>query len=134
MTQSNSESIYTVAVSRDFIAQHFLFGGDWGSENELHSHHYRVEVQLEGAELDRHGYLVDIVDIESALESLVAHYRDKSLNTLPEFKDLNPSIERLSKFFCDAFCDRIQAANIGSVTVKIWENEIAWAAYRRARR
>lgn len=134
MTEPSIGPIYTVAVSRDFIAQHFLFGGDWGPENELHSHHYRVEVQLEGTELDKHGYLVDIVDIESALEALVAHYRDKSLNTLPEFKDLNPSIERLSKFFCDALCDRIQASNISTVSVKIWENQIAWAAYRRERR
>ena len=41
--------MYAVAVSRDFVAQHFLIGGDWGAENESHSHHYRVEVGLEGA-------------------------------------------------------------------------------------
>ncbi len=46
-------SLYVVAVKRDFVAQHFLFGGDWGSENELHSHHYRVELQLEGSRLDQ---------------------------------------------------------------------------------
>ena len=44
--------MYTVAVRRDFIAQHYLIGGDWGAENELHSHHYQAEVQLEGAELE----------------------------------------------------------------------------------
>jgi 6-pyruvoyltetrahydropterin/6-carboxytetrahydropterin synthase len=32
--------MYTVAVRRDFIAQHYLIGGDWGAENELHAHHY----------------------------------------------------------------------------------------------
>ncbi|MBT7783576.1 MAG: 6-carboxytetrahydropterin synthase, partial [Anaerolineae bacterium] len=56
--------MYTVAVKRKFVAQHFLIGGDWGAENFLHSHHYQVELQLEGATLDKHGYLVDIVDIE----------------------------------------------------------------------
>jgi 6-pyruvoyltetrahydropterin/6-carboxytetrahydropterin synthase len=134
MTHHDSSSLYTVAVSRDFIAQHFLFGGDWGPENQLHSHHYRVEVQLEGPELDQHGYLVDIVDIESNLDSLVVHYRDKTLNILPEFKDLNPSIERLSRFFCEAMCARIHAPNISAVMVRIWENQIAWAAYRRETR
>jgi 6-pyruvoyltetrahydropterin/6-carboxytetrahydropterin synthase len=134
MTHHDSSSLYTVAVSRDFIAQHFLFGGDWGPENQLHSHHYRVEVQLEGPELDQHGYLVDIVDIESNLDSLVVHYRDKTLNILPEFKDLNPSIEQLSRFFCEAMCARIHAPNISAVTVRIWENQIAWAAYRRETR
>ena len=123
--------MYTVAVNRDFVAQHFLIGGDWGAENELHSHHYRVEVQLRGATLDKHGYLVDIVDIEANLEALVAHYRDKTLNDLPEFEGLNPSIERFARIFCQALSSRIQAPNLSGITLKMWENEIAWAAYRQ---
>jgi 6-pyruvoyltetrahydropterin/6-carboxytetrahydropterin synthase len=125
--------MYTVAVQRDFVAQHFLIGGDWGPENEWHSHHYRVEAQLHGAALDRHGYLVDIVDIERHLEALVAYYRDKTLNELPEFADLNPSIEHFARIFGEAFSGRVKAANISAITVKIWENEIAWAAYHLAR-
>ncbi len=84
--------MYTVAVKRDFVAQHFLIGGDWGAENNLHSHHYALELRLEGDRLDRHGYLVDIVEIEHALTELVNHYRDHTLNDLPEFAGLNPSI------------------------------------------
>jgi 6-pyruvoyltetrahydropterin/6-carboxytetrahydropterin synthase len=126
-------SFYTVAVQRDFVARHFLFGGDWGPENQLHSHHYRVEVQLEGSSLDQHGYLVDIVDIEAGLDELVASFRDTDLNNQPAFKGLNPSIEHLSRIFCDTLSQRIQAPNISAVTVKIWENEIAWASFRRVR-
>jgi 6-pyruvoyltetrahydropterin/6-carboxytetrahydropterin synthase len=123
--------MYTVAVTRDFIAQHFLIGGDWGAENERHSHHYRVEVQLEGGSLDQHGYLVDIVDIETHLEALVARYRDKTLNEVPEFEGLNPSIEHFARIFCQALSDLIRAPNLQAVTIKMWENEIAWAAYRQ---
>lgn len=122
---------YTVAVQRDFIAQHFLFGGDWGEENSLHSHHYRVEIQLEGFELDEHGYLVDIVDIETRLEDLVRYFRDVTLNELPEFEGMNPSIEHLSRIFCDAMVEGMQAPNLSAATVIIWENEIAWASFRR---
>lgn len=125
--------IYTVAVKRDFIAQHYLIGGDWGPENELHAHHYQVEVQLQGSALDEHGYLVDIVDIETNLETLVGHYRDQILNDLPEFEGLNPSIEHFSRILCTNLTQRIQAPNLNAVTVKIWENEIAWAAYRLER-
>jgi 6-pyruvoyltetrahydropterin/6-carboxytetrahydropterin synthase len=131
MSPSHNGPIYAVAVERDFIGRHWLFGGDWGAENEIHSHHYKVEVRLEGSELDRHGYLVDIVDIEAALDELIAHYSDSTLNELPEFKDLNPSIERLSKLFCETLSERVHAPNISAVTVKIWENQIAWASYRR---
>jgi 6-pyruvoyltetrahydropterin/6-carboxytetrahydropterin synthase len=133
MNSVQGNSVYIVAVQRDFVAQHFLTGGDWGAENQLHSHHYKVEVQLEGNALDRHGYLVDIVDIESRLEGLVDYYRDKTLNNLAEFNDLNPSIEHFSRILCAALAERIQAANITAVTVRIWENDIAWASYRRER-
>ena len=122
--------MYTVAVKRDFVAQHYLIGGDWGPENDLHSHHYAVEVQLHGDKLDQHGYLVDIVDIESNLDALVAEYRDKALNDLPAFKDLNPSIEHYSRIFCQQLAERIKAETLLGMTVQIWENEIAWASYR----
>ena len=122
--------MYTVAVKRDFIAQHYLIGGDWGGENQLHSHHYQAEVQLEGSELDQHGYLVDILDIENALDALIARYRDRALNELPEFAGLNPSIEHFSRLLCQALVAHIQAANLRTVTVKLWEHETAWASYR----
>lgn len=125
--------MYTLCVQRDFVAQHYLIGGDWGAENEKHSHHYRLELRLEGATLDRHGYLVDIVDVERHLEALVAHYRDRTLNDLPAFTGLNPSIEHFARILCEALSAAVVAPNIGAVGVRLWENEIAWAAYRLAR-
>lgn len=125
--------MYTLAVKREFIAQHYLIGGDWGAENERHSHHYQVELQLEGAELDRHGYLVDIVDVEANLDALLGHYRDQTLNDLPEFQGLNPSIEHFCRMLCQALSARLQAPNLCALTVKIWENEIAWASYKMIR-
>jgi 6-pyruvoyltetrahydropterin/6-carboxytetrahydropterin synthase len=125
--------MYTTAVKRDFVAQHFLVGGDWGAENQLHSHHYAVELQLEGARLDRHGYLVDIVEIESTLEALVAAYRDHTLNDLPEFKDLNPSIEHFARIIAQRISAQLSASNVSALIVKLWENEIAWTSYRLER-
>lgn len=122
--------MYRVAVKRDFVAQHYLVGGDWGLENQRHSHHYQVEVELAGRTLDPHGYLVDIVDIESHLDALVDYYRDRTLNELPEFAGLNPSIEHFSRLFCRQLKERLKAAVLDSIQVKIWETGIAWAAYR----
>ena len=122
--------MYTLAVKRAFVAQHFLIGGDWGAENFWHSHHYQLELQLEGAALDQHGYLVDIVDVEQRLNEIVAYYRDKTLNDLPEFAGLNPSIEHFTRIVCLALAERLHIPNIHALTVRIWENDIAWAAYR----
>ena len=123
--------MYTIAVKREFDAQHFLIGGDWGAENELHTHHYQVEVQLQGADLDQHGYLVDIVDIEAHLDSLVERYRGKTLNDQPQFAGLNPSIENFCRIFCQQLISSFHAENLSAIKIKLWENEIAWASYHQ---
>ena len=122
--------MYTLAVKRDFVAQHALIGGDWGAENQPHSHHYVLELQLEGTDLDQHGYLVDIVDVEQRLGALIARYRDHFLNDFPEFSGLNPSLERFARILCVALNEGIAASNIQTVRVVLWENEIAWASYQ----
>jgi 6-pyruvoyltetrahydropterin/6-carboxytetrahydropterin synthase len=122
--------MYTLAVRRDFVAQHALIGGDWGPENQRHSHHYVLELQLEGAALDQHGYLVDIMDVERQLNELVARYRDHFLNDFPEFTNLNPSLEHFARILCVTLKDGIRATNIDIVRVVLWENEIAWASYQ----
>lgn len=125
--------MYRLAVRRDFIARHFLIGGDWGPENFPNSHHYVLELQLSGASLDQHGYLVDIIEVEKQLEAVVAYYREKMLNDLPEFAGLNPSIEHFSRILCLALSERIPAANISKVKVVLWENEIAWVSFSLSR-
>lgn len=121
--------MHSLTVGRDFVAQHFLIGGDWGAENRWHSHHYKVEVTLVGERLDQHEYLVDIVDVEDRLERLVARYRDSTLNDLPEFERRNPSIELFSRLFCESFVEGLEAANLCRVEVTVWENDIARASF-----
>lgn len=123
--------MYTVAVKRDFQASHFLVGGDWGNENKIHSHHYHIELKLEGPHLDEHGYLVDIVEIENMLDTEIDHFRDQTLNELPAFKDQNPSLEHFCRIMCERFVRCIKALNITAVTVTMWENTIAHASFRQ---
>jgi len=121
--------MYTLAVRRDFIARHYLIGGDWGPENFPNSHHYILELQLKGEELDQHGYLCDIVDVEKHLDEVVSYYKEEMLNDKPEFADLNPSIEHFACILAESLNKRIKAANINKLKVVLWENETAWASY-----
>jgi len=125
--------MYTLGVRRDFIARHFLIGGDWGAENFPNSHDYILELQLEGNELDLHGYLVDIVDVEKHLDEVVGVYREQMLNDCAEFAGLNPSIENFARILATSLNNRIKAANISALKVVLWENESAWAAYELKR-
>ncbi len=122
--------MYSLAVRRDFIANHFLIGGDWGNENFTHAHHYIAEVRIISEALDQHGYLVDIVAIEAALEGVVGYFRDQLLNDKPEFVGLNPSIEHFSRIICEKLLVAIDPPGTGTLQIKLWENPNCWAGYR----
>ncbi len=125
-----AEPRYSVTVHREFVAWHFLIGGDFGTENERNSHRFRVEVRYEGPRLDRHGFLLDIAEIRRLLDGLVRRYRDHTLNELPEFAGLNPSVEN----FAQILSDRLAPAatpNVTALEVTVWEDGDAAASYRR---
>jgi 6-pyruvoyltetrahydropterin/6-carboxytetrahydropterin synthase len=124
--------MYSLGMRREFSARHYLVGGDWGEENIEHPHRYRMELVLEAESLDRHGFLVDIVEVSDHLDAVAAHFQDKTLNTLAIFSGLNPSIERLALILHDAFKERLAHLALDAMTVTIWEDEIAWTSYRAA--
>jgi 6-pyruvoyltetrahydropterin/6-carboxytetrahydropterin synthase len=125
-------SVYSVTVRTAFIAQHFLIGGDWGPENQRNSHQYVLELTLEGDSLDQYGYLVDIVAVSGALEDVQAAYADKLLNDLPEFSQLNPSLEHFARILGERLAKQLAAPNLSALAVRLWENESASATYRLA--
>ena len=121
--------MYKLAVRRAFIARHALVGGDWGRENLPNAHRYLLELRLSGQELDRHGFLVDIVDVERRLDDVVERYRDQLLNELPEFKGLNPSLENFARIIASPLRQQLESARVPHVQVVLWEDDIAWVAY-----
>ena len=126
--------MHSLMVKKDFIASHYLVGGDWGRENLPHSHHYSLELMLEGSSLNKHNYLVDIVEVDAYLEELIATYRDTLLNEAPGFAGQNPSIELFAKILCTAMAGRIPDPGISKVKVVLWENDFAWAGYETSGR
>jgi 6-pyruvoyltetrahydropterin/6-carboxytetrahydropterin synthase len=121
---------FAVGVIQDFVARHFLTGGDFGPEGALHSHHYRVEVTVTGDELDGHGFLVDIVRLKEGLTSIVERYRDRTLNELPELSGENPGVEVVARAMARSLAATFRNQGLKALTVRLWENESAWASHR----
>jgi 6-pyruvoyltetrahydropterin/6-carboxytetrahydropterin synthase len=119
--------MYRLAVTRSFIARHYLIGGDFGAENLEHSHSYRLEVRLAGEHLDRHGYLVDLVVLEQAVDKTLARFCDRCLNELAEFAGLNPSLEHFCRIVWQTL--KSQLPESLKLEVRLWESPTAWAAY-----
>lgn len=124
--------MYTVTVLSDFVAQHFLTVPDPGPEGEPHSHHYEVELEFRGPELNEHDYLVDIDDVDGALEGLADRYRDTLLNDLPEFAGHNPSVERFARVVWERVTARVTDDTVAELAVRVWEDGEAYAAYESA--
>jgi 6-pyruvoyltetrahydropterin/6-carboxytetrahydropterin synthase len=116
-------------VRKDFIARHYLIGGDWGPENEENSHHFTVELLLYGTELNEHGYLVDIVAAEDALRRFVERYRDTVLNDHTAFEGINPSVEHFARIAWEEVVPAVSEPTVSRATVRMWENDSAYAEY-----
>lgn len=120
--------MYTLCLIKDFIANHYLIGGDWGPENSPHAHHYKLEVRLSSAELDDSGYLVDLVEVESHLDGILAKYRDCMLNDLHYFKGKNPSLELFCRLIWEDFAGSLRT-QVDIIDIRLWENDFAWAQW-----
>jgi len=124
--------MYTVTVSRTFVAQHYLTVPDpEPPEGEPHSHAFTAEARLGGPELGEYDYLLNIDDLAAAMDDTVEEYRDELLNDRPEFEGLNPSVERFAERFADRLLSRLDAPRVERCEVRMWEDDVAWASYER---
>ncbi|TQQ81574.1 6-pyruvoyl trahydropterin synthase family protein [Halonotius roseus] len=121
--------MYTVSVTRSFVAQHYLTVPNPGPEGELHSHQFTAEVTFRGPELGEYGYLVDIDAVIDAVEGVVETFRDQTLNELPAFEGLNPSAEHFARIFADRLTDRLTPEPGTELTVALQEDDVATVSH-----
>jgi 6-pyruvoyltetrahydropterin/6-carboxytetrahydropterin synthase len=122
--------MFSLAIRRNFESKHNLIGADWGPENDIHAHQYLLEVSLEGPKLNEHGFLLDIVDVDRQVDQLLETYRGETLNLLPEFEGLNPSLERFARILCAGLAKNIGTEELNAINIKLWEDQDAWASFR----
>jgi 6-pyruvoyl-tetrahydropterin synthase len=124
--------MFTVTVLEDFVAQHYLTVPNPGPEGVPHSHHYEVELEFRGPELNQYDYLVDIDDVETAIQDLLDRYEDTMLNDLGEFEGYNPSVERFAEVVWSRVTERVTDETVEELSVTVWEDNEAYAAYEAA--
>jgi 6-pyruvoyltetrahydropterin/6-carboxytetrahydropterin synthase len=125
--------MYHIGTTHSLRAWHFLTGADFGPEGSLHSHDYRIEWTLEGPELDPLGFLANLALVADHLEAVVNRLEGRTLNELPGWEGLNPSVERLARYLADQLGD-VQAHwdpqnRVKGFEVKVWESTTAWASW-----
>jgi 6-pyruvoyltetrahydropterin/6-carboxytetrahydropterin synthase len=124
--------MFEVTVEQTFAAGHALREYKGKCEN-VHGHNYRVQVTVEGEQLNRIGLLVDFVELKRAVRDVIAYLDHQFINDLEPFTTINPSAENLAKYFYDEVSARVQIATdtpARIAQVKIWETDTSIAVYR----
>ena len=123
--------MYEIGVSAQFEAAHRLVG-DFGPATRIHGHTYRLEVAVRGPALRPDGTLIDITLVQAALAALVAelHYRD--LGEVPGLAGLNTTAEHVAGYCWRRLAAALAGLGLASLSVRLWENPGAYAAYEAA--
>jgi len=131
----------TVYRKSHFNAAHRLHRKDWTTEKNqtvfgkcnnpnYHGHNYEIEVGVTG-EIDKEtGFLIDIEKLKTIIKEEVEDYLDhKNLNIdVPEFKELNPTMENISILIWNRL--RIKLAAKYLVSVKLFETPRNFVIYK----
>lgn len=121
--------MFQVAMSRSFSADHVLRTQERRKHDDVHKHPYRVRVLFSGRTLDRNGYLLDMAKLEEAMDAMVAKYSGETLNEMPEFSGLNPSMENFCLVWARGLMEIMEISHVDTMSVRIWEREDQWASY-----
>jgi 6-pyruvoyltetrahydropterin/6-carboxytetrahydropterin synthase len=122
--------MYEVTVEDTFAAGHALRGYKGKCEN-VHGHNYRVQVTVQGTELDSTGLLVDFVELKRVMRDVIARLDHQFVNDLEPFTVINPSAENMAKYFYDHIAGSLRPETPLRISqVKLWETDTSSATYR----
>lgn len=121
--------MFEVSVEASFAAAHSL--RDYpGKCARLHGHNYKVEVTMEGRELDPAGLLIDFVEVKRGLKAVLERIDHGYLNELPPFDAWNPSAENIARYVYQELAAQLESERVKLARVKVWETESSSATYR----
>ena len=124
--------MFEVSVEKSFAAGHALRGYRGKCEN-VHGHNYKVQVTLEGDDLDSIGLLYDFVEVKRMIQAIVDRLDHQFMNDIPPFDKLNPSAENLARYFYQELQRGLReppaAVPVRVGKVKIWETDSTTATY-----
>ena len=116
--------MFEVMIEDNFAAAHRLLNYQGVCENQ-HGHNWKVQVYVQGNELDQAGILIDFKVLSSALQDILGCLDHTDLNLLKVFKGESPSSELIAKYIYDELKKTIDSV----VKVSIWETDKSKASY-----
>lgn len=119
--------MFELKILTDFSAAHQLKMVGEKCEN-LHGHNWKIEVRVEGEELNEAGILIDFGILKKYVAEIMSSLDHKFLNELEYFPKDKPSSENIAMYVAKSLRSYLN----GSVRVKsvsAWESDNACATY-----
>jgi 6-pyruvoyltetrahydropterin/6-carboxytetrahydropterin synthase len=120
--------MYEVTIRKTFSAAHVLKEMD-GKYEDLHGHNFIVEASVAGDDLNREDLLIDFRVFKEWINEALDRIDHKYLNDLQDFRDANPSSERLAKWIYDRIAPRAVSLGLRVSRITVWESEDARVSY-----
>ena len=118
--------MFEVTVQDSISSAHQLPGYD-GPCQYMHGHTWKVQIVVNGNELDKVGLLTDFKVLKNKLKEILMPLDHVVLNDLPAFKELNPSTENLARLIYRTM--EPHCAPLRLKQVQVWESETASVIY-----
>jgi 6-pyruvoyltetrahydropterin/6-carboxytetrahydropterin synthase len=120
--------MYQVGTAVDVRALHVMPGVE-GPEGELHAHDYKIEVLVGRAELDSRGMVCDLDILDDALQRVADTVRDADLEAIRPPEAEAVTVEVFARWAYGALADAVRTGGGHDLTVRVWENPVAFGAY-----
>jgi 6-pyruvoyltetrahydropterin/6-carboxytetrahydropterin synthase len=120
--------MYEIDIQRDFSAAHCLVGYS-GNCARLHGHNWVVQAVVRTPRLDDLGIACDFRILRGELDAVLADFDHRNLSELPEFKEVNPTSERLANLIFQRLSTRINRDDLRVARVRVCESPGAGATY-----
>jgi 6-pyruvoyltetrahydropterin/6-carboxytetrahydropterin synthase len=121
--------MFKLKVQDYFSSAHYL--KDYkGPCEKIHGHNWKVELIVEGSELNSTDILIDFSILKKILKEVLSELDHKLLNEIPYFKNINPSSERLAEYIFKKVKEKLSSyPKVKVKEVTVFETEKAGATY-----
>jgi 6-pyruvoyltetrahydropterin/6-carboxytetrahydropterin synthase len=121
--------MFKLKVQDYFSSAHYL--KDYkGACEKIHGHNWKVELIVEGSELNSSDILIDFAILKKILKEVLSELDHKLLNEIPYFENINPSSERLAEYIFKKVKEKLSSyPNVKVKEVTVFETEKAGATY-----
>jgi 6-pyruvoyltetrahydropterin/6-carboxytetrahydropterin synthase len=119
--------MFKITITKSFSAAHALKIG--GKCEDLHGHNFKVDVTIQGRELNPEGILIDFRDLKRWTAEVLEELDHKYLNDLPSFSGGCATSEHVARHVYSLIAEKMKGLPSRIAEVTVWESDNSRVTY-----